>query len=70
MSFLNDADNDPHDWMEDNSAEGIDVINNSGGAGRDINVTCNSGYYQIPGISATNFCQLAESEQVSICIRK
>ena len=59
-AFLNDVANDPHGWLV--SALLVD-------GGPDIDVTCESGYSPIRGLTPQQFCSLAP-HGFSYCIRE
>lgn len=61
MAYLDDENNDPHDWMVDDSAL------NDGGV---ITVDCTAGYNPIEAATIREFCDLAEGNLVSVCVRK
>lgn len=59
--YVNDEDNDPHDWMEDNSGNRT---------GQVVTLRCNSGYNRILGLTVREFCDIAAGNKVSMCIRR
>lgn len=60
VQFLNNPQNDPHDWMVDDSASA---------SNGEVTVQCNTACDTILGLTVLEFCQLA-SDGISACIRK